>query len=230
MIFGNFYLENLEEEKKDINFILVQEFREDGNYNSKNHIDDLIEIVDINYFDENNTIVLFSEIDIDETNLEYLKNKTKDKNYLVSGTYIKENENDLPYNNAFILKNGELVFEVYKENSAPQEHISVKDNDKNTYYYFLDNKIFSVVCYDMHFLKTNRLLENKDIILGHIKDDDFTKTLMKFHKKDIVFRAVENRVFIAVSSSSGPTFYVNKYGKVIKELEFYENGVLKFSI
>ena len=48
--------------------------------------------------------------------------------------------------------------------------------------------------------------------------------------KDIVFRAVENRVFIAISSSSGPTFYVNKYGKVIEELEFYKNGVLKFSI
>jgi apolipoprotein N-acyltransferase len=62
--------------------------------------------------------------------------------------------------------------------------------------------ITNAICYDLHYFDLALKLKNTDILLASVNDADFGRFMPYLHAKDIILRAIENRVNIGVSSTT----------------------------
>lgn len=114
----------------------------------------------------------------------------------------------------------------YKTHKAPGEKISVLKGINN-FIEINNTKITSDVCYDLHYPDLENRAKGKDLLFAPVDDDRFGKFLPYLHARDVIFRAIENRINILTASTNGPTFFVNKYGIIKKgPLKIYEEGFL----
>ena len=231
-------------EERDFTFIGVQHwfyantsaYKQKQSFKKKENIDTLLRIAKEKYGEllangaisaDKPVIVAFGEIDITKEQMEYVKEQTSDEPYYMSFSYEGHQESEdkeYPYNQMALLHQGQLLYAGYKEQRAPHEKIAEKKNDLSVYHKINGKKFFSSICYDLTFLSTNAYLKGKDIIIGHINDFNYGVVFAQIHKRNIIFRAVENEVDIFAVGTTGPTFYANKDGVITGEmLPFYKN-------
>ena len=90
-------------------------------------------------------------------------------------------------------------------------------------------KVGIAVCWDRHALWVTRELAKRgaQIVLMPV-DDDFNRNewFPPFHAADGVFRAVENRVTLALGTTNGLSILVDPYGRILAEGGINERGVI----
>ena len=79
----------------------------------------------------------------------------------------------------------------------------------------------------MHYPDFKEKVKKSSLLFAPIDDDRFGKFMPYLHARDVIFRAVENRINILTASTNGPTFFVNKYGIIEKgPLKIYDENYL----
>jgi len=140
--------------------------------------------------------------------------------YLVAHSMIPS-EDKLPFNTASIYDpEGKLILTNYKshdEGVTPNEEFSsVNVNGMN---------LAVAICADLNYEEINKgyadLNERiggigTDLLIGVIHDASegpaYYDRQIYFHAANAFFRAVENRVDVVTAGTTGPTFFVNKWG------------------
>lgn len=170
--------------------------------------------------------VLWPENMITEENTEDLMNFAKENNvFLVFNRAEKTDK--YPLNSVVLINNnGKEILKNYKTHKAPGEKISVlKDIHNGTEINGI--KITSDICYDLHYSDLQKRAKDNDLLFAPVDDDRFGNFMPYLHARDIIFRAIENRISILTASTNGPTFFVNRYGIIEKgPLKIYDEGYL----
>lgn len=175
---------------------------------------------------DKNIFVLWPENMIQEDHTKDLQNFAKENNiYLVFNREEKSEEN--PFNTVVMVdSNGKEVLKNYKTHAAPSEKIQIKKEVHNSIE-IEAVKITSDICYDLHYSDISKRVQNNDLLFTPVDDDRFGSFMPYLHARDIIFRAIENRVNIFTASTNGPTMFVDKYGVIKKgPLEIYDEGYL----
>ncbi len=231
---GNFAIEQFAKTgKQNFSFISIQSSPENGyfadaNLNDVQNLKNLTKRALEKIQDKplKNIFVLWPENMITENDSKSLGDFAKENNIFLVFNEAQKTENN-PLNLAIMIdKNGEELLRNYKTHKAPGEKISVLKNVHNSVK-INEIKITSDVCYDLHYHDLKNRAKGNDLLFAPVDDDRFGKFLPYLHAKDVIFRAVENRINILTASTNGPTFFVNKYGIIKKgPLKIYEEGFL----
>lgn len=233
-LFGNFVINNFAKTKgQSITFIAIQASPENG-YQASTNINDIQKLKKITQSalekiqnkSLKNIFVLWPENMIAENNTADLINFSKENNIFL--VYSREEKTDGdPLNSVMMINdNGKEILKNYKIHKAPGEKISIsKDGNKSIEINGI--KITSAICYDLHYSDLQSRIKGNNLLFVPIDDDRFGKFMPYLHARDIIFRAIENRINILTASTNGPTFFVNKYGIIEKgPLKIYDEGYL----
>ncbi len=231
---GNFAIEQFAKtEGQDISLIAIQSSPENGywadaNLNDVQNLKNLTRnaLAKIQDKPSKNIFVLWPENMISEEDSKTLMDFAKENNIFLVFNEAQKTEND-PLNLVVMVdKNGEELLRNYKTHKAPGEKISVLKNVHNSVK-INEIKITSDVCYDLHYPDLKNRAKGNDLLFAPVDDDRFGEFMPYLHAKDVIFRAIENRINILTASTNGPTFFVNKYGIIENgPLKIYEEGFL----
>ena len=176
-----------------------------------------------------NIFVLWPENRIGENKIADVKSFAKNNKIYLSFHSLEKAQTDKFYSVIITLdQSGEEVLRNYKRHIAPGESNIAKDGEHHNFE--VDGlKITSDICYDLHYPDLQKMAEGNDLLLAPVNDLEFGEFLPYLHARDVIFRAIENRINILTSATTGPTFFVNKYGVIEKGLlEIGEEGFVIF--
>lgn len=170
--------------------------------------------------------VLWPENMITEESTEDLMNFAKENNIFLIFNRAEKTDT-APLNSVVMINNkGKMILKNYKIHKAPNEVISISESINN---HIVINglKITSSICYDLHYADLHERAFGNNLIFAPVDDDRFGRFMPYLHARDVIFRAIENRINILTASTNGPTLYVNKFGIIEKgPLEIYYEGYL----
>ncbi len=240
---GNFAIRHFAEtEEQDISLIAIQSSPENGywsnatfkvlsfqtNLNDIQNLENLTKKALEKIQDKSlkNIFVLWPENMITENDSKSLGDFAKENNIFLVFNEAQKTEND-PLNSVVIIdKDGKEILKNYKTHNAPGEKIGIS-KDINNFIEINNTKITSDICYDLHYPDIKNRAKGNDLLFAPVDDYRFGNFMPYLHARDVIFRAIENRINILTASTNGPTFFVNKYGIIEKgPLKIYEEGFL----
>ncbi|MDO9399515.1 MAG: hypothetical protein Q7T79_02430 [bacterium] len=234
-LLGNFTIKHFAKtEKQNISLIAIQSspengYRADANFNDIKNLKNLTikALAEIQNKSSKNIFVLWPENMITENDSKTLADFAKENNIFLTFNRA-EKSNNLPFNSVVMINNsGKEILRNYKTHKAPGEKISIPIKNIQNFVEIDKVKITSDICYDLHYPDFKEKVKKSSLLFAPIDDDRFGKFMPYLHARDVIFRAIENRINILTASTNGPTFFVNKYGIIEKgPLEIYKEGYL----
>jgi len=217
-LLGNIILKNtLNQEGKELRILTVQAQLINGPNTKATHEDVLkLKRITEQNLKEEILLVLWPENLIEEDEDQFLKEFVKEKKIYVVYNRKEKNKEEFPFNTAVILDpRGEFVLTTYKKHKAPQEKITTKNVFSSLMIEGI--KVTTDICYDLHYADVSQRTKGNDLLFALVDDARYGEFLPSLHAADVVFRATENRINIVTAATTGPTFFVNKYGVVLKK-------------